>query len=116
VVLSDEELATPAPDGAWLLHGVRESAEIRPRPWSELLSAALVDALQEWNDEGGRLFHYAEPDRDAEDGEKKEDAFRARAKELAAWTQRELGAEYEVLFVTVGGTWQRAEPPWSTAC
>jgi hypothetical protein len=74
------------------------------------------DALQEWNDEGGRLFHHAEPDRDAEDGEKKEDAFRARAEELAAWTQRELGAEYEVLFVTAGGTWQRAEPPGSTAC
>jgi hypothetical protein len=42
------------------------------------------------------------------------DAFRSRGAELAAWTQQELGADYEVLFMTSTGSWQWVQPPWSS--
>jgi hypothetical protein len=102
-ILSPEELTAPAPAGAWFSYERPASEQSPRRPWSDELSADLLDALQEWNDQGGRLFHYAEPELDERDGKRQMAAFRSRAAELAAWTQRELGPDYEVLFVTADG-------------
>ncbi len=110
-ILSPEELAAPAPTGTWLSHERPASEPAPRRPWSDKLSAGLLDALKEWNNQGGRLFHYAEPELDEQDGEKQIAAFHSRAAELAARTQRELGPDYEVLFVTAHGAWQWADPP-----
>jgi hypothetical protein len=110
-ILSPEELTAPAPAGAWFSYERPASEQSPRRPWSDELSADLLDALQEWNDQGGRLFHYAEPELDERDGKRQMAAFRSRAAELAAWTQRELGPDYEVLFVTADGAWQWVDPP-----
>lgn len=108
---SGEDLAPPV--RALLVRDLPRNGEPRPRPWSDKLPEKLLDALQAWNDIGERLFHYGEPDRDAADQQKQEAEFRRRAEQLAAWTQRELGPEYEVLFVAAGGAWQWVEQPAS---
>jgi hypothetical protein len=106
---SPEELA--APTRAFLSYRRPVSAQALRRPWSDKLSTGLLDALKEWNDHGGRLFHYAEPELDEQDGEKQIAAFHSRGAELAGWTQRELGPDYEVLFVTADDAWQWVDPP-----
>ena len=109
-ILSTEELTAPAPAGRWGPADLALEQE-RPRPWSDKLSANLLDALQEWNDYGGELFG---PRSDEATWQAGVDAFRSRGAELAAWTQRELGADYEVLFMTSSGAWQWVQPPWSS--
>jgi hypothetical protein len=91
---------SPAPAGR---RGPADPAleQDRPRPWSDKLSANLLDALQEWNDYGGELFG---PHSDQSTWQAGSNAFRSRGAELAAWTQRELGTEYEVLFMTSTGS------------
>lgn len=108
-ILSGEDLAAPAPTGVWRSYE-KPASEAAPRPWSDQLSAELLEALQEWNDRGERVFDYT---RTAEASEEERDAFRTKGEELAARTQRELGPHYEVLFVTVGGAWKWVDPPWS---
>jgi hypothetical protein len=110
---SPAELAAPAPTGGWFSYGRPVSAQALRHPWSDKLSAGLLDALKQWNDQGGRLFHYLEPELDEQDGEKQIAAFYSRGAELAGWTQRELGPDYEVLFVTADDAWQWADPPGS---
>jgi hypothetical protein len=39
-------------------------------------------------------------------------AWLARAAELAKATQRQLGSECEVLYITPGGAWRWVTPPW----
>jgi hypothetical protein len=111
-ILSAEELSAPGPAGSWYSAAPLAEAE-RPRPWSDKLSADLLDALQEWNDHGGELFHPLGPDSDDATSRATEDAFMSRGAKLAAWTQRELGPDYEVLFITSTGAWQWVRPPWS---
>jgi hypothetical protein len=103
-----EERAAPAPPGRWgPPDPVAEAA--RPRPWSGKLSTGLLDALQEWNDQCGELFRRGGPDDAAWRTEA--DAALSHAVELAAWTQRELGLGYEVLFITSGGAWRWVQSP-----
>lgn len=99
-----EEAIAPAPGGEWRpFVGPRD----RRRAWRGLLLDDLLDALQAWNDQGdlvmGRSAHqYTDEDRAA---------FWARGRELAEEVQRQLGPDYEVLFVTGSGAWQWVEPP-----
>lgn len=111
-ILSADELSAPAPAGMWYSADLEAEAE-RPHPWSDKLSTDLLDALQEWNDHGGKLFHPLGPDSDDETSRANEDAFLSRGAELAVCTQRELGPDYEVLFITSNGAWQWVQPPWS---
>jgi hypothetical protein len=102
-ILSTEELHAPAPPGRW--GSAPSAARQRARPWSDLLSIALLDALQEWNDTGETLLgRHPEPDG------AQHDAFWALAAELAERTQQELGAGYEVLHLTPGGAWRWVRP------
>ena len=107
-ILSAEEISAPLPAGRW---GPADplTKDARPRPLHDKLSSDLLDALQTWNDQGGDLFG---PRSDEATWRAGIDAFYSRGAELAAWTQRELGPEYEVLSVTSTGAWQWVEPPW----
>jgi hypothetical protein len=107
-ILSAEEIAAPPPAGRWApADALTEQA--RRRPWSDKLSLDLLDELQKWNDHGGDLFG---PRSDEATWKAGLDGFRSRGAELAACTQRELGPDYEVLFVTSTGAWQWVDPPW----
>jgi hypothetical protein len=107
-ILSDEEISAPRPAGTW---GPADllTEEARPRPLHDKLSLDLLDALQKWNDHGGDLFGPQSAEATWCAGI---DAVRSLGEELAAWTQRELGPDYEVLSVTSTGAWQSVEPPW----
>ena len=107
-ILSAEEIAAPPLAGRWAPADPL-TQQARRRPWSDKLSLDLLDALQKWNDHGGDLFG---PQSDEATWRAGIDAFRSRGAELAACTQRELGPDYEVLFVTSTGAWQWVEPPW----
>jgi len=78
-ILSAEELAAPAPGGLWLSHKTPASEDGR-HPSSDRLSPGLLEARQDWNDRGARLFHYARPD---EPGEQELVVFCSQAAELA---------------------------------
>jgi hypothetical protein len=72
----------------------------RRRPWRELLSAELVDALREWN-------------RDWERDETNTGPLQERGRELAICVQDELGADgWEVLY-QMGSQLHRVQPPGS---
>jgi hypothetical protein len=101
-VLSPEELAAPRPPGRWTQY---RPPRDRRRPWSDLLSSALIDALDGWNAEGEVLGRKRTPGLRLE-------AFRQRGAELAEHVQQELGSGYEVLYVVAGGAW-RWVLPWS---
>jgi hypothetical protein len=107
-ILSPEEISAPRPAGRWG-PADRLTKEARPRPLHDKLSLDLLDALQKWNDHGGDLFG---PQSDEATWKAGLDGFRSRGAELAACTQRELGPDYEVLFVTSTGAWRWVEPPW----
>ena len=113
-ILPDEERSETAPTCGYFSYQRNPEAELLPpRPWSGKLFMDLVDALKKWNDLGEELFSPFAPDFDDATFQAKEDAFRFRAAELAAWTQRELGPDFEVLFVTSNDAWQWARPPWT---
>jgi hypothetical protein len=107
-ILSAEEISAPRPAGTW---GPADppTEHARFRPFHDKLSLDLLAALQKWNDRGGDLFG---PQSDEATWRAGIDAFRTRGAELAAWTQRELGPDYEVLSVTSTGAWQWVDPPW----
>ena len=107
-ILSAEEISAPRPAGTW---GPADppTEHARFRPLHDKLSLDLLAALQKWNDRGGDLFG---PQSDEATWRAGIDAFRTRGAELAAWTQRELGADYEVLSVTSTGAWQWVDAPW----
>ena len=98
--------APAAPGGSW---GPRkDGATDRPRPWSDLLSSDLLDALQDWNDTGETLLG----PRGKPSGVGPElDKFWALAAELAHRTQQELGPGYEVLYQSAQGAWRWVLPP-----
>jgi hypothetical protein len=112
-ILSEQERTAPAPPGEWSSYDA--SASERPRPWGDVLSSDLLDALKEWNDWGGRLFREAQPEIDHADGGGRFNDFYARAAELAALTQDQLGRSYEVLFIVPHGAWRWVSPPGGRA-
>jgi hypothetical protein len=105
-ILSAEVLSAPAPGGSWAPR--KGAATDRPRPWSDLLSSGLLDALQDWNDTGETLLG---PRRDPSGMGPELDKFWALSAELAKRTQQELGLGYEVLYQTPQGAWWWVLPP-----
>jgi hypothetical protein len=101
-VLSPEELSAPRPPGKWAPY---ERPRDRPRPWSDQLQGALLDALDGWNAEGEMLGRRRATDLELE-------AFRQHGAELAQSVQQELGSGYQVLYVVAGGAWRWVQP-WS---
>jgi hypothetical protein len=88
-VLTKEERETPPP-----VPGERV------RPWSDRLSAELLDDLQQWNDDGDR-----------EDVDRL--TWQERGRDLAIRVQDELGADgWEVLY-QIGDHMLRVHPPGS---
>lgn len=97
-VLTRQEKEAPARTGYW--SGTPRSDRDRPRPWSDRLSTALLDDLQDWNDA------WEAKDADAA-------ALEQRAKDLAGQVQEELGAHgWEVLYRSSGRV-HRVQPPES---
>jgi hypothetical protein len=73
----------------------------RARPWSDRLSAGLLEDLQQWNDDWD---HKKDPDRLAQ---------QERGRDLAIRVQDELGTGgWEVLY-QLGGQMLRVHPPGS---
>jgi hypothetical protein len=105
-IRSAEELSAPAPPGRWMPW--TDTVIERPRPWSHLLSSALLDALQEWNDTGEALFG---PGGKPADAGHEIEGFWELAAELAERTQQELGPHYEVLYQTPQDAWRWVRPP-----
>ena len=92
-ILTKEEMEAPAPRGGHWAGGAPAPPDSRPRPWSDRLSAGLLDDLQAWNDSwvsGG----------DPQGG--RDVTVRARqeqGRELAIRVQGELGTDgWEVLY------------------
>jgi hypothetical protein len=105
-IQSAEARSAPAPGGSW---GPRKvGATDRPRPWSDLLSSGLLDALQNWNNTGETLLG---PRGKPSAIRTELDKFWALAAELAHRTQQELGPGYEVLYQTAQGAWRWVLPP-----
>jgi hypothetical protein len=87
--------------------GSRPRPDSKPRPWSDRLSAGLLDDLQAWNDswdtgtdgwQGGGITVRA---------------LQERGRELAIRVQDELGTDgWEVLY-RLGGRMFRVHPPGS---
>jgi len=98
-VLTREEKESP-PSGR--RSGIRPPApEECVRPWSDRLSAGLLDDLQQWNDDWD---HKKDPDRLA---------LRERGRDLAIRVQDELGTDgWEVLY-QLGDQMLRVHPPGS---
>ena len=98
-VLTKEEKESPAPPGRWA--GTRPSGRNdRIRPWSDRLSAGLLDDLQQWN-------------RDWEAGSADSRELRERGRDLAIRVQDELGTDgWEVLY-QMDGQMLRVQPPGS---
>jgi|tagenome__1003787_1003787.scaffolds.fasta_scaffold20979007_2 hypothetical protein len=99
-VLTKEEKETPPPPGR--RSGIRPPAPgERVRPWSDRLSAGLLDDLQQWNDDWD---HKKDPDRLT---------LQERGRDLAIRVQDELGTDgWEVLY-QFGGQMLRVHPPGS---
>ena len=101
-VTTREELLAPSPPGRWTGVPQPVSAD-RHRAWSDVLSAELLDDLQQWNDECGRAERHGGIS----------DALRERGRLLAIRTQNELGTEgWEVLY-QLGAVIHRVHPPGS---
>ena len=102
-ILSPAEQSAPLdPGGTW---GPAPAESTRPRAWSDRLSSALLDALQEWNDTGERLLGRRQS---SQRTDPQIDAFYALAAELAERVQQELGSDHEVLHITRNGSWRWA--------
>lgn len=98
-VLTKEEKEAPAPPGSWTGSPPTELPH-RPRPWSDRLSAELLDELQGWNDAW-----------DVEDPDSR--ALQERGRELAGRVQDELGTGgWEVLY-QIGNRIYRVHPQGS---
>ena len=77
-ILSPAEQSAPLPPGGtW---GPAPAEITRPRPWSDRLSSALLDELQEWNDTGEVLLGRRQS---SQVTDPQVDAFCALAAELA---------------------------------
>ena len=97
-VLSKEEKEGPALTGRWS-GAPPPGGGPRPRPWSDRLSAGLLDDLRAWND-------------DCEDGGDV-GVLRQRGRDLAVRVQEELGMDgWEVLY-QMGDRMHRVHPPGS---
>mgnify|MGYP003701335771 CR=1 FL=1 len=98
-VLTKEEKESPPPPGRW--SGTRPPGSgDRVRPWSDRLSAGLLDDLQQWND-------------DCEQEDIDRQAQQERGRDLAIRVQDELGPDgWEVLY-QLGGQMLRVHPPGS---
>jgi hypothetical protein len=103
---SAEVLSALAPGGSWAPR--KDAATGRPRPWGDVLSSGLLDALQDWNDTGETLLG---PRREPSSVGPELERFWALAAELAHRTQQELGAGYEALYQTAQGAWRWVLPP-----
>jgi hypothetical protein len=106
-VLTKEEKEAPAPRGGSWTSGAPSLVDSNSLPWSDRLSAELLDDLQAWNDSwvtGKDLWKDGEP------------AVRARqeqGRELAIRVQDELGTDgWEVLY-RLGDRMFRVQPPGS---
>ena len=102
-----------AASGLWrvLTADEREGrAPIEPwRPWSEMLTPALLDELRRWIVRGeGR-------DRRSPDVSDRDERFWTDALAVAERVQEELGEEHEVLCATGSGAWRWVRRPvrWS---
>jgi PAS domain-containing protein len=93
-----EGLARPSPDG-----------NPRPHRWRDRLSPDLRAALLAWNEQGEDLFGVSFNEH-AELTAKQ--VWWARAAELAAAAQQQLGSECEVLYIVPNGAWRWVSPPW----
>jgi hypothetical protein len=102
-VTTKEEMEAPAPSGQWT--GIAPQGRgNRPRPWSELLPAGLLDELQAWNDA------WEEDGQDENDGTR---TLQERGRMLAIRVQNELGTDgWEVLY-QAGDRMHRVHPPES---
>jgi hypothetical protein len=107
-VRSREERHAPTPTGG-KRERVRPLANRQRRPWSDLLSDELLDALQAWNDACGERAWRPPEDRTAED-----ELLERRKVVLAERVQEELGGDWEVLY-TFHGAWRWVQPPQSWA-
>jgi hypothetical protein len=76
--------------------------------WSQLLSGELLSDLQSWNDWGCQLNRSSSIDGATEPIWS---TFYRNARDLAARTQMELGASWQVLWME-GGAWHFVRPPW----
>ena len=91
-----------AADGIWLIRGSEHGPS---RPWSQVLTAELLDELKSWNRIGEVLGRTSHPD------DALVEAFWPRARVFAKRAQAELGPTWEVLHVSPGGAWTWVEPP-----
>jgi hypothetical protein len=98
-VLTKEEKESPAPPGRWA--GTRPSPRNdRIKPWTDRLSAELLDDLQQWN-----------RDWEADRADSRE--LRERGRDLAVRVQDALGTDgWEVLY-QMDGQMLRVHPPGS---
>ena len=72
-------------------------------PWSDVLPADLLAALQDWND---AAEEFSRPESTPAAGRlQRKAALRQRGRELAERVQDELGAEWEVLYNAGGDGW-----------
>ena len=101
-VLTREEFMVPPSPGRWT--GVPPPASVtRPRAWGDLLSAELMDDLQQWNDDCGRAERHG--------GQTA--GLTERGRLLAIRAQDELGTQgWEVLY-KAGAVVHRVHPPGS---
>jgi hypothetical protein len=99
-------MEAPAPRGGhWT--GAPPPPDRRPRPWSDRLSAGLLDDLQAWNDSWD-----TGQDR-WKDGEATVRTLQEQGRELATRVQDELGTDgWEVLY-RLGDRMFRVHPPGS---
>jgi hypothetical protein len=104
-VLTKEEKEAPA-RGHWAV-GAAPRPDGRSRPWSDRLSAGLLDDLQAWNDSW-------DTGKDPwKDGEATVRALQEQGRELAIRVQDELGTDgWEVLY-RLGDRMFRVHPPGS---
>jgi hypothetical protein len=100
--------------GVWFI-GSPDALRAPTPCFADLLSAALLSDLKEWNDAGGEIYGpRSTPSRVAETAP----AFWARAHKLAKQVQGQLGPDWEVLYNSThssGGwawTWVRQPSSW----
>ena len=107
-ILTKQEMEAPAPPrGRWAGAAPRPDGMPRPRPWSDRLSAGLLDDLQTWNDS----WDTGQDPR--KDGEVAVRALQEQGRGLAIRVQDELGTDgWEVLY-RLGDRMFRVHPPGS---
>jgi hypothetical protein len=101
--------------GIWLINLPRESPtpprEVNRRdqlsPWSELLTAPLMDRLHRWNEWGCLL---GGPASDGQGDDRAWEALYREGEDLAQVTQIELGDHWQVLWAA-NGAWHFVRYP-----